>query len=62
MCFTLLCYCTVFHANDIFYDITNTTSDLNIPYLINQESHISPNSNSRKKIQYVFAYYFDNFK
>ena len=40
------------------YDLTMTTHALKK----NQESHISPNSNSRKNVQYVFACYFDNFK
>ena len=31
MCFTLLFYCTVSNANDIFYDLTMTTNELNMP-------------------------------
>ena len=38
MGFTLLFYCTVFNANDTFYDLRMATNDLN---MINLQSHIS---------------------
>ena len=60
--FELLLYCTVSNANDIFYYLTMTTNDLNMPYEIKSQTFRSTAILEKMFNMCLSASYLDNFK